>query len=142
MSVYGTQNPPPALFPFPPGNQFLVFNKEAVVTGEFSQQVALPTGPTAGQRGVRVEIDFNAAPGNCEFEVMESDWDQNGSAGYALVSTTADLTQTGLVAGPNGAGTRLVVDLTPFSGQFACLFVKGAPANSNITVTARISRAA
>lgn len=38
--LYNAQNPPPALFPFPPGHRFLVFNAEALVTGKFSQQLA------------------------------------------------------------------------------------------------------
>lgn len=143
MPSYGTQTPPPALFPFPPGNRFLVFNAESPLAGAYSQQVTLPTGPTAGSRGIRVEIDFSANPGNVEIYIMESDADfENGSLGYNQVPVGGDLTQAGIISGPNGASTRLTTDLIPIAGQFCCLYVKTAPSNAGIKTTARISRAA
>lgn len=142
MPAYNFQVPPPALFPFPPQHTFLVFNNETVLVNEYSQQVQLPPGPTAGQRGIRVVIDFNAAPGNVEFDVVEADNDAAGAADYANVPSGGQLNQGALTAGPNGAGTRLITDLIPISGQFAALFTKTAPSNANIKATARISRAA
>jgi hypothetical protein len=142
MSIYGTQSPPPALFPFPPGHAFLVFNAEAVVAGEYSQQVALPTGPTAGQRGIRVEIDFSADPGAGEFYVMEGDNDSAGSGDYDQVPAGGDLAYGNITAGPNGVNTRLSTDLIPIAGQFVLIYCKTKPSNAGIKVTARISRAA
>jgi hypothetical protein len=142
MPPYGTAPNLPALFPFPPGHTFLVFSAEAVIAAETSQQVALPPGPTAGAKGVRLVIDHNAAPGNCEYYLAESDNDAAGVQDYNLVPIGGDLTQAGLVAGPNGAGTRLITDQIPVAGQFVAVYVKTAPSNANIKVTARISRAA
>jgi|SRR5580700_1368256 hypothetical protein len=142
MSVYGTQSPPPALFPFPPGHAFLVFNAEAVVAGEYSQQVTLPTGPTGAERGIRVVIDASSAPGAGEFYVMEADNDAAGSSDYVQVPSGGDLTFANVTSGPNGAGTRWTADLIPVAGQLVCLYCKTAPSNAGIKITARISRAA
>ena len=76
---YGTQLTAPALFPFPPNNSFLVFNAEALTAGEYSQQVALPPGPTSDVKGLRGVIDFNQNPGNVEIYVCEADNDATGS---------------------------------------------------------------
>lgn len=139
MPKYNTQLPPPALFPFPPGNRILVFNADTLTTGEFSQQVTLPTGPTAGSRGIRVELDFSANPGAYEIDVMECDSDfENGSLEYQEVPEGGALTT--VTAGPNGANTHQSSDQIPIAGQFACLYVKTAPANP-CTCTARITRA-
>ena len=142
MPAYGTQNTPPALFPFYPQSEYLVFNVEALVLSEYSQQVNLPPGPTAGQKGIRVVIDFNANPGNVEIDVLEADNDAAGTADYANVPNGGQLTQAVITNGPNGASTRLISDLLPIAGQFVCLFVKTKPSNANITCTARITRAA
>lgn len=140
MPPYNTQVPPPALFPFPPGNRFLVFNAEALTTGEFSQQVTLPTGPTAGARGIRVEIDFSADPGAYELDIMESDSDfENGADEYQTVPI-AGIINT-VTTGPNGANTHQSSDLIPIAGQFCSIYVAAAPANP-VTATVRISRAA
>jgi|ERR1700722_5226707 len=141
MPAYNTQVPPPALFPFPPGHTFLVFNGDTLQVGEFSQQVTLPTGPTAGQRGIRVVIDFSADPGAGEIYVMEADNDAAGSGDYVQVPVGGDLAYAAVTKGPNGANTRLTADLIPIAGQFACLYVKTAPSNA-VKCTARISRAA
>jgi len=141
MPSYNTQFPPPALFSFGPGNFALVFNSETVLAAEYSQQVNLPAGPTAGQRGIRVQIDHSAAPGNCEYYILEADNDAAGQLDYTEAPNGGDLTQANLVAGPNGAGTRLSTDLIPIAGQFVLIYVKTAPANA-VKVTARISRAA
>lgn len=138
--LYNAQNPPPALFPFPPGHRFLVFNAEALVTGKFSQQLALPPGPTAGSRGIRVELDFSGDPGAFEIDVMESDSDfENGSAEYQQVPNGGQINTVTL--GPKGVNTHQSSDLIPISGQFVALFVKTQPANA-VNCTARISRAA
>jgi hypothetical protein len=141
MPPYNTQSPPPALFPFPPNHAFLVFNGDTLTAGEYSQQVALPPGPTAGARGVRVEVDFSADPGAIEIYVMESDNDPAGSGGYDQVPSGGDLVYANITSGPNGANTRLSTDLIPIAGQFTCLYVKTKPTNA-VTCTARISRAA
>jgi hypothetical protein len=141
MPAYGTLTSVPALFPFPPGHTFLVFNGDTLAAGEFSQQVSLPPGPTAGQRGIRVQIDFSADPGNVEIYVMEGDNDAAGSADYDQVPNGGDLVYANITKGPNGANTRLSTDLIPIAGQFALLYVKTAPTNA-VKGTARISRAA
>ncbi len=143
MPAYGTQVPPPAIYPQGgPQSSFLVFAAEAVVINEYSQQVHLAPGPTSNTKGVRVVIDFNQNPGNCEFLVVEADNDKAGSSDYALVPSAGDLTQTNLMNGPNGVNTRLATDLIPIAGQFAAVFVKTPPSNGGTTVTARITRAA
>lgn len=137
--AYNTQSPPPALFPFGPGNRQLVFNAEALTTGEYSQQIVLPTGPVAGAREVRIEIDFSANPGVFEIDVMESDSDfENGKAEYQQVPTGGQINT--VTAGPNGANTHQSTDLIQISGQFMCLYVRMQPANA-VTCTARITRA-
>ena len=141
MPAYGTQTSVPALFPFPPENSFLVFNVDTLVTGEYSQQVSLPPGPTAGARGIRVQIDFSADPGACEFYVMEGDNDAAGSADYDLVPSGGDLVYGNITTGPKGVNTRLSTDLIAIAGQFTCLFVKTKATNA-VTCTARITRAA
>src|SRR5579871_2375720 len=141
MPAYGTQATPPALFFSYPNNQATVFSSEAVVAGEYSQQVQIPLNPTAGSRGVRVEVDFNSDPGNFEIDVMESDADSLGSLGYDQVPAGGGMTQANKTAGPNGANTRVATDLVPISGQFLCLYVKTAPSNASIKATARITRA-
>jgi|SRR5580658_1604551 hypothetical protein len=140
--AYGTLGNVPAIFPFPPGHTFLAFNAEAVLAGEYSQQVALPPGPTAGAKGIRVVIDASAAPGAGEFYVMEGDNDPAGSADYVQVPSGGDLAFGNITAGPNGAGTRWTSDLIPVAGQFVCLYCKTAPSNAGIKITARITRAA
>jgi hypothetical protein len=141
MPLYNTQSPPPALFPFPPNHFFLVFNADTLATSEYSQQVALPPGPTAGARGIRVQIDFSADPGAIEIYVMEGDNDVAGAGDYDQVPNGGDLVYGNITSGPNGANTRLSTDLIPIAGQFTCLFVKTKPTNA-VTCSARISRAA
>jgi hypothetical protein len=136
MPAYGSLLNPPALYQ---GDSYLAFNAEAVVTGEFSQQIALPVNQPSGSKGIRVVIDFSAAPGAFEIDVMESDADQEGSAGYTQVPTGGSLTNAGLTAGPNGAGTRVTTDLIPVAGQMCCLYVKTQPANA-VTCKARVTR--
>lgn len=133
---YNTQVPPPALFPYPPGNKFRVFDGEAVVAGEYSQQVCIPAAPGGtAQRGLRVVFDFNAAPGTFEFLLMEADSDVDGATEYAQVPSGGDVTAVNA-----GSATQATVDLLPFQGQFFCVYVKTAPTNSNITVIARVAR--
>lgn len=145
MPAYGTLQPPPFLGRHFPMAQQTVFVAEAVVASEYSQQVSIPLTDLGETRAVRVEIDFSANPGNVEIDVMESDVDTGnkitGGLGYQQVSS-GNLTQAALASGPNGASTRLAGDFTNWAGQFACLFVKVAPSNASITVTARITRAA
>jgi hypothetical protein len=141
MPAYNTQNPPPALMGLPPLNQFTVWKAETLLVNEVSQQVSITRHPVLGAVGIRVEIDFSANPGNVTINVLESDDDMLGAAGYDQVPAAGQLTQANLVAGPNGASTRLCVDLQPFSGQFAALQVAVAPTNA-VTATARITRAA
>lgn len=142
MPAYGTQTPPLALFPFYPESQVFVHSAETVTAGESSQQLHLPPGPVAGQKGIRVEVDFSADPGNFEFYVQESDDDSLGSASYQLVPSGGDITQATKTAGPNGANTRVATDLIPIAGQFCDLYWKTPPSNGSIKVTARITRAA
>jgi xanthine dehydrogenase iron-sulfur cluster and FAD-binding subunit A len=132
---YNSQVPPPALFPFFPSNTFLLFNAEALTTGEFSQQVHIPPSPTAqAQAGIRITIDFSAAPGAFEIDIMEDDTDLEGAAHYAQVPVA------GVINAPNaGSATQATVDLLPFQGQFLCLYVKTQPANA-VTCTARATR--
>lgn len=139
MPAYNTRNPPPFLGYTYPDNNYLVFNAEALTTGEFSQQVNLPIGPVAGQKGIRVEVDFSANPGAFELDVMESDYDLNGALNYQQVPSAGQINT--VVAGMNGASTHQSTDLIPVAGQFVCIFVKTQPANP-CTATVRISRAA
>lgn len=140
MPPYNTQSPPPFLAIGAPLNTYLVFIAELVAAGEFSQQLGLPLAAVAGQKGIRVEIDFSANPGAFEIDVMEADWDANGQLEYQQVPSAGQLNT--VTNGPNGANTHSSTDLIPIAGQFCCLFVKTAPANAGIKVTARISRAA
>jgi hypothetical protein len=140
MPIYNTKNPPPSLSVFHPGNRELVFNKDTLTANMFSQQVSIPSGPTTGQRGIRVEIDFSVNPGAYEIDVMESDSDlENGPTEYQQVPTGGALTT--VTTGVNGASTHQSSDLIPIAGQFVLLYVKTAPANA-CTCTARITRAA
>lgn len=123
------------------GDAFLVFNNELVTAAEFSQQVALAVSQAAGTKGIRVVIDHSANPGNCEYQICESDNDGAGSSDYVQVPSGGDLTQAGLTNGPNGASTRLTADLIPVAGQNVSIYVKTAPSNANIKVTARITKA-
>lgn len=137
--LYNAQYPPPFLAIGAPLHTFLVFNAEALVVNEFSQQVSLPMAAVAGQKGIRVEIDFSANPGVYEIDVMEADNDPAGSLEYQQVPAGGQLNT--VTAGPNGASTHVSTDLIPVAGQFVCLFVRTAPANA-CTCTARITRAA
>jgi hypothetical protein len=138
--AYNTKSPPPSLSTWHPGNRELVFKLDTLTTGMFSQQVSVPSGPTTGQRGIRVEIDFSVNPGAYEIDVMESDSDfENGSTEYQQVPTGGALTT--VTTGVNGASTHQSSDLIPVAGQFVCLYVKTQPANA-CTCTARITRAA
>jgi hypothetical protein len=137
MPVYNTQSPPPFLGRDYPLNTSLVFSAEALVTGEFSQQLQVPTG--LAQKGIRVELDFSADPGAYEIDVMEADTDQSGAAEYQQVPVGGAMSTR--TAGPNGANTHQSSDQIPVAGQFVCLYVKAQPANP-CTCTARITRAA
>jgi hypothetical protein len=137
MPVYNSQLPPPFLGRDFPLNNFLVFKAETLLTGEFSQQLQIPTGLSA--KGVRVELDFSANPGAYEIDVMEADTDLNGPQEYQQVPSGGQLNT--VTVGPNGANTHQSSDLIPVAGQFVCLYVRTAPANA-VTATARISRAA
>jgi hypothetical protein len=138
MPVYNTLKNPPALYQ---GDSALVFNAEAVVAGEYSQQVALPVNQPSGTKGVRVVIDASAAPGAGEFYVMEADNDGAGDLDYVQVPSGGDLTFANITAGPNGAGTRWTTDLIPVAGQNLLIYCKTAPSNAGIKVTARVTRA-
>ncbi|MGA9670368.1 MAG: hypothetical protein WBQ94_14240 [Terracidiphilus sp.] len=140
MPAYNTAYPPPFLAYEFPLNTYLVFSKEAIVAGEFSQQVSIPLGLVAGQKGIRVELDFNQNPGAYEIDVMESDNDLLGGSQYQQVPTGGALTT--VTTGANGPNTHQSTDLIPVAGQFVLLYVKTAPANGGTTVTARITRAA
>ena len=140
MPQYNTALQPPFLSYEYPLNEYLVFNAEALTAGEFSQQVSIPIGPVAGQKGIRVEVDFNQNPGAFELDVMESDYDLNGELNYQQVPAAGQINT--VTAGMNGANTHQSTDLIPVAGQFACIFVKTPPANAGTTATVRISRAA
>lgn len=145
MPLYNQLLPIPFLAFGYPMNTFLVFKAEAVLADTFSQQVYIPMGKQGGAKGLRIELDFNANPGNFEFDVMENstpDFTGTGQRGYQQVVTSGQLTQAGLTTGKNGALTKISTDLNPFFGEFFCLYVKTAPTNANITVTARVTRAA
>lgn len=133
--LYNTQVPPPALFPFYPQNEFLLFNNEALVAGEFSQQVHIPPNPAgAANVALRFTIDFSAAPGAFEIDIMEDDTDLQGAAHYAEVPLA------GVINAINAnSTTQATVDLSPFQGQFVTLYVRTAPANP-VTCTARVAR--
>jgi hypothetical protein len=137
MPAYGTLANNPALYQ---GDSFLVFNAEAVVAGEYSQQVALPVNQPSGTKGVRVVIDASAAPGAGEFYVMEADNDAAGDSDYVQVPSGGDLAFGSVTSGPNGAGTRWTTDLIPVAGQNLCIYVKTKPSNA-VTITARVTRA-
>ncbi len=138
MPAYNFLTNCPALYP---GDSFLVFNAEAVLVGEYSQQVALPPIIGSGNKGVRVVIDASAAPGAGEFYVMEADNDAAGSADYVQVPSGGDLAFGNVTAGPNGAGTRWTTDLIPVAGQNLALYCKTPPSNGGIKITARVTRA-
>jgi hypothetical protein len=140
--LYNAQYPPPFLAIGAPLNTYLVWNNEAVQAGEFSQQLGLPLGPVAGQKGIRVVIDASAAPGAGEFYVLEADNDVAGPQDYVQVPAAGDLTFANITNGPNGPGTRWTTDLIPVAGQAVALFCKTAPSNAGIKITARITRAA
>ena len=134
MPLYNTQVPPPALFNSYPMNQLALFNKDTLQTGQFSQQVSIPPSPLgSADARVRIQIDFSAAPGAFEIDIMESDTDPN-AAEYAQVPVAGSITVTN-----GGSATQATVDLAPFQGQFLCLFVKTQPANS-VTCTAIATR--
>lgn len=143
MPVYNAQVPPIALGFDYPLLQAFVWKAEALVLNEVSQQVQIPRSRSGtGSPGIRVEIDFNQNPGNVTINVLESDDDLLGTGGYDQVPAAGQLTQANLLAGPNGASTRLAVDLQPFSGQFFALQVAVPPSNGGTTATARVTRAA
>lgn len=132
---YNSQVPPPSLFPFYPSNSFLLFNAETLTTGEFSQQVHLPPNPVgSADVRVRLQIDFSAAPGAFEIDVMECDTDTQGTAEYAQVPVAGAITVVN-----TGSTTQATLDLSPFQGQFLLLYVKTKPANA-VTCTARVTR--
>lgn len=139
MPQYNTALQPPFLSYEYPLNEYLVFNAETLTLGEFSQQLQLPIGPVAGQKGIRVEVDFSANPGAFELDVMESDYDLNGSLNYQQVPAGGQINT--VTNGMNGANTHQSTDLIPVAGQFVCIYVRTPPANA-VTATVRISRAA
>jgi hypothetical protein len=138
MPAYNTLSPPPALYQ---GDSVLVFNAEAVVAGEYSQQVALSVNQASGTKGVRIQIDASADPGAGEFYIMEGDNDGAGSLEYDQVPSGGDLAYANITAGPNGAKTRLSTDLIPVAGENLCIYVKTANSNAGIKWTARVTRA-
>lgn len=142
MPSYNTNYPPPFLAYEYPLSSYLVFSKEALTVGEFSQQVSLPLGLVAGQKGIRVEVDFNSDPGNFELDVLEADNDTAGQFEYQQVPSGGAMTQANKTSGPNGVNTHISTDLIPVAGQFVLVYVKTAPSNASITATVRISRAA
>lgn len=136
MAPYNTLLPPPALAAEFPCNQFLVWNAEAVLAGEYSQQLHMAPGPTSNpSRGLRIILDFSAAPGTFEFDVMEDDTDLQGAAHYAEIPVAAVINALN-----SGSATQATLDLLPFQGQFFCLYCKTAPSNSGIKVTATVTR--
>jgi hypothetical protein len=143
--LYNSKLPIPFLCMGYPSDYFLVFSADAVLTGQFSQQVSIPLSKVGGARGIRVELDFSADPGNFEIDVMEStriDVAGTGQNNFQQVPTGGALTQANKTTGINGANTHCGTDQIPFAGLFACLFVKTQPSNGGITVTARIVRTA
>lgn len=139
MPLYNTKNPPPFLGLGYPTNHERVFNLEALVSGQFSQQVSVPIGPAGGAKGIRVEGDFSADPGTFEIDIMEASTDDNGAVNYQQVPTGGAITT--VVTGVNGASTHFGVDLQPFAGDFALLYIKTKPSNV-CTLKARIVRTA
>lgn len=135
MPLYGTQQPAPALFTSYPMNTFPLFNAEALVSGTYSERVQLPPAPLgSADVRMRITIDFSAAPGAFEIWVMEDDTALLGAAHYAQVPVN------GVINALNtGSTTQATLDLTPFQGQFLCLYVKTQPANA-VTCTARATR--
>ena len=135
MPARNSQTPPPALFPFYPQNVYKLFDGEAVTTGEYSQQLAVPPGPVGSSPvTLRFTIDFSAAPGAFEIWIMESDNDAGGTGEYAQIPVAGVITAVN-----SGSTTQATVDLSPFIGSFLCLYVKTQPANA-VNVTARVAR--
>lgn len=132
---YNTLTPPPALFPAPPDNSFVVWNAEPqLVAGKFSQQVSIPPNLSgSASRGIRVTLIFSAAPGTFEIDVLSADRDAS-TDDYVQSAASSSIT-----AVTTPSAVRAVIELTNFEGQFALLYCK-TPLQNNVTTTARITR--
>lgn len=141
MPSYNTIQPTPFLGLGYPLNQIVIFNAEAVTADEFSQQFSIDMGAVGGQKGIRIEGDFNSNPGTFEFDVMERAFDADGKKrNYQQVPFGGSITTT--TTGDAGPNTHFGVDLLPFAGPFGLIYVKTAPSNASITCTLRVTRTA
>ncbi len=139
MPPYGTQNPPPALFPAYPQNQFPLFNADALTTlvangTRYSQQVHIVPKPTAPTT-LSIILDFSAAPGTFEIDVMEDDSDSGGSAHYHQIPAGGVMNTLN-----SGSTTQCTLELVNFVGQFLSLYIKTAPSNgASVLCTATVT---
>lgn len=135
--LYNAQVPPPALFPFYPGNKFKLFNAEALTADTYSQQIHIVPKPTAPTT-VSLVLDFSAAPGTFEIDIQEDDSDTAASAAHYHQIPSGGVMNTL----NSGSATQCTLELTNFVGQFLAAYVKTAPSNGSsvlatLTVTVR-----
>lgn len=127
--AYGTLNNPTALYP---GDAGLAFNAEQPVTGEQSQQFAIPVFQGEGtSAALAIEVSFSAAPGAFTFTIVESDTDVIGDYAAVPVGSVINAVTNNFAR----------VDLSPFIGGFVAIYVTTQTANA-VNATVKIIRKA
>lgn len=112
-----------------PGEQFAVFNGEALTTGTASRAVTLvpDRGGDDGMAGLSFEVGFSGAPGTFTLQPQVADTDVD--AAYIAIGSTITTVN---------AGSYARQELNT-NARFARVFVTLQPANA-VTATVKITR--
>lgn len=104
-----------------PGDQVAVFNADAAISGQASQQLALQKPYMAGLVYIGVELLFSATPGTFELDIQEADTDTD--AAYVTIGSISAVS-----AGQYARGDYQV------TGRFCRAFLKTLTNVVNTTV--------
>ncbi len=132
MSLYGTLNLPPALYP---GDSYSSINAEAsalYASGTAGERVALAMTQDGSERDISMELWFSVNPGAFSIGLQTADTDINGAYQTEPSGSITTASQTG------GAGLYYARIELHVKAKFARPYVTTQPANA-CSITAKLS---
>lgn len=126
MPAYGTSNPV-AIYP---GDSAVVFANENPAAGIQSIAVAVGMKDDNAVGSLSVEVQFAAAPGAFEIDVMDADTDVAGA--YIAIPNA--------ILNAVNANNFCRFELAPFKAKFVALLIKTPNANAVNIKSAKITR--
>jgi hypothetical protein len=117
-----------------------VITGEQPATGTFSQQVNIPVSDQQTTRNIQFTLVWASNPGAMSIQIQDAD--QDVAANYVSVvspGTSTPITITSAAQAPGSGNYIARVELNPWQGNFARLYVATQPANA-VNMTALVCR--